>query len=67
MSVRLYGSAGPIRTYSPDFHIWMLCFKKFFTNIRVEMEEWEDWLSDDSPPWVAYRAVMSGRLVALYK
>ncbi len=28
---------------------------------------WVEWLSNESPPWAAYRALMSRRLVALDK
>jgi hypothetical protein len=31
------------------------------------MTDWVEWLSNESPPWVAYRALMCRRLVALAK
>ncbi len=31
------------------------------------MADWVEWLSNESPPWAAYRALMCRRLVALDK
>ena len=31
------------------------------------MENFVDWLANESPPWTAYRAFMSGRLIVLDK
>eukprot|EP00957_Ditylum_brightwellii_P166254 12656898-Ditylum_brightwellii.AAC.1 len=31
------------------------------------MAEWADWLSNGSPPWAAYQALMACRLIALDK
>jgi hypothetical protein len=35
--------------------------------LRQELAKWVEWLSNGSPPWAAYRALMCQRLVALDK
>ena len=31
------------------------------------MAAWKNWLTNESPPWAAYRTIMAARLVALDK
>jgi hypothetical protein len=35
--------------------------------LREEMAEWGKWLANTSPPWAAYRGMLTRRLVALDK
>ena len=37
------------------------------TRLRNTVEIFVDWIANGSPPWTAYRAFMSGRLIALDK
>ena len=45
----------------------LLKFGKNSQILREEMAAWVEWLGNDSPPWAAYRALMTCRLVALDK
>ena len=37
------------------------------TRLHTSMENCVDWLANGIPPWTAYRAFISGRLIALDK
>ena len=46
------------------------CFLKFEENgktLHTSVEYFLEWLSNGSPPWLAYREFMLGRLIALEK
>ena len=46
---------------------WCTRFGAESEELREELAEWTRWLSNGSPPWAAYCALMAGRLVALDK
>ena len=46
---------------------WLLRFGKSSLLVRERLAEMAEWLANDSPPWAAYRALMTGRIVALDK
>ena len=46
---------------------WLLRFGAASSKLRKFVVELWEWLSNGRPPWVAYRAMMSGRLIALDK
>ena len=46
---------------------WLLKFEKDSTGLHTSVETFVDWLANGSPPWAAYRAFMSGRMIAIDK
>ena len=64
---RLSGAAGPGGTDAVDLRNWLLRFGRESEAFRMEMAAWTNWLANTHPPWAAYRAIMSSRLVALDK
>ena len=60
-------AAGPSGTDEMLFQSWLLRFGQEPASLKDEMVEWKDWISNKSPPWAAYRAIMTVRLVALDK
>ena len=46
---------------------WLLRFGAASGELRHIVAEIGEWLSNGRPPWAAYRAMMSGRLIALDK
>ena len=49
------------------FQSWLLRFVQSLAILKEQMAVWTDWLSNESPPWAAYRAIVSVRLVSLDK
>ena len=45
----------------------LLKFGEDSTRLRTSVENVFDWLSNRRPPWTAYSAFMSGRLIELDK
>ena len=64
---KLLGSSGPGGTDSEALQGWLLKFGEYITRLRTSVETFVDWLDNGSPPWAAYCAFMSGRLIALNK
>ena len=64
---RLSGGTGPGGTDSVLLQHWLLQFGAASAEIRFIVEDFDEWLSNRRPPWAAYRALMSGRPVALEK
>ena len=64
---RLSGGAVPGGTDSVSLQHWLLRFGAASGELRLIVAEVGEWLSNGRPPWAAYRAMMSGRLVALDK
>ena len=64
---KILGSSGPGGTDSESLQVWLLKFGENSTRLFTSVEIFVDWLSNGSPPWEAYRALMSGRLIALDK
>ena len=46
---------------------WLLRFGAASAELRLIIGDFVEWLGNGRPPWAAYRALMSGRLIALYK
>ena len=46
---------------------WILRFGAASGELRMIVAEFGEWICNGRPPWVAYRAIMSGRLIALDK
>ena len=46
---------------------WIMKYGLMSGALREEVAMLTDWLSNDRPPWASYRALMSGRLVAIDK
>ena len=64
---RLLGGAGPGGDDSVSLQHWILRFGAASGELRLIVAEVGKWLSNGRPPWAAYCAMMSGRLIALDK
>ena len=64
---RLSGGAGPGGTDLVSLQHWLLRFGAASGDLRLIVEEVGEWLCNWRPPWTAYRAMMSGWLIALDK
>ena len=64
---RLLGGAGPGGTDLVSLQHWILRFGAASGELRMIVAEFGEWICNGRPPWVAYRAIMSGRLIALDK
>ena len=64
---RLSGGDGPGRKDSVSLQHWLLRFGAASWELRVIVGDFVEWLGNGRPPWDAYRALMSGRLIALDK
>ena len=64
---RLSGGAGPRGTDSVLLQHWLLRFGATSAELRLIVGDFIEWMSNGRPPWAAYRALMSGRLIALDK
>ena len=60
-------SASPSGTDAMAFQSCILRFGQESTSPKDEMVAWKDWISNKSPPWAVYHAIMTARLVALDK
>ena len=64
---RLSGGAGPGGADLVSLQHWLLQFRATSGELRLIVAEVGEWLSNGRPPWAAYHAMMSGRLIALDK
>ena len=64
---RLSGGAGPGGPDSVSLQHWLLRFGSASAELRLIVGEFIEWMSNGQPPWAAYPALMSGRLIALNK
>ena len=64
---RLSGGDGPGGTDSVRLQNWLLRFGAASGELRLIVTYFTEWLSNGQPTWYAYRAIMSGRLIALDK
>ena len=64
---RLLGGAGPRGTDSVSLQHWLLRFGAASAELRLIFGDFVEWLGNGRPPWAAYRALMSARLIALDK
>ena len=63
----LLGGAGPGETDSVSLQHWLLRFGAVSAELRQIFSDFVEWLGNGRPPWAAYQALMSGRLIALDK
>ena len=64
---RLLGGAGPGGTDSVLLQLWLMRFGADIGEIRLIVGDLVERLGNGWPPWAAYRALMSVRLIALDK
>lgn len=64
---RMGGSGGPGGVDSYALADWILRFGESSRRLRSAISDFTMWLSNESPPWAAYRALCAGRIVALDK
>ena len=64
---RLSGGAGPGGTDSVSLQHWLLRFGAASGELWLIFGDFVEWLGNGRPPWDAYSALMSGRLIALDK
>jgi hypothetical protein len=67
LALRMSKSAGPSSFDAVMLRNCLLWYSGALSKLRQEMANWVEWLSNESPPWAAYRALMCRRLVALDK
>ena len=67
VSRHLSGGAGLNGTDSQEMSRWLTCYGPASRELRQTVAELANWLANNTPPWAAYRAFMSGRLIALDK
>ena len=61
------GSSAPGGTEYEALQVWLLKFGEDSTRLGTSIENFVDWLANGSLPWAAYRAFMSGWIIALDK
>jgi len=66
-AAHLSGGAGPCGVDGSTLKEWLLRHEVSSERLREEMAHWVVWLSNDSPPFAAYRAVNSARMLAADK
>ena len=59
------GAAGALRAEAIELSNWRLRFGCALEEFRVVVADMVSWMSNSSPPWAAYRAMISCRLVVL--
>ena len=64
---KLLGSSISGGTDSEALQVWLLKFREDSTRLRTSVETFVDCIANGSPPWVAYRAFMSCRMITLDK
>jgi hypothetical protein len=67
LALRMSRSAGPNSFDDVMMRNCLLRYGRALSELRQEMADWVEWLSNESPPWAAYHALMCRRLVALDK
>ena len=64
---KISGTAGALGAEAIELRNWLLRFGCASEDLRVVVAILANWMSNSSPPWAAYRALMACRLVALNK
>ena len=64
---RLSGGAVPGGTDSVALQHWLLRFVSASAELRLIVRDFVKWLGNGRPPWAAYWALMSGRLITMDK
>ncbi len=67
LALRMGGSADLSSLNTVMLRNCLLWYGRALGKLRQELANWVEWLSNESPPWAAYRVLMSQRLVALDK
>ena len=67
VSSKIRGAGGPGGVDSLTLQHWLLRFGKESNHLREAIASLTRWLANESPPWAAYRAIISNRLIALDK
>ncbi len=67
LALQMSGSTGPSSFNTIMLRNCLLRYSRASGELRQELATWVEWLSNESPPWAAYRALMSRQLVALDK
>ena len=67
LALRMSGSTGPSSFDDVMLRDCLLWYGMALSKLRQEMADWVEWLSNESPPWAAYRPLICRRLVALDK
>ena len=62
---RMSGSARPGGVESISLQYWLLRFGVASMGLQQIVGEFGDWMDNSHPPWAAYRALISRRLVSL--
>ena len=65
VAIRMSGAAGPRGTDLVSLQHWILQFGAVSAGLWHIFGEFRYWVVNRLPPWVAYRALMLGRLVGL--
>jgi hypothetical protein len=65
--LNLSGSAGLGGVDSQTVSHWLMAFGNAIETLRHSLANFANWLANNLPPWAAYRAMWSGRLLALDK
>jgi hypothetical protein len=66
-AAHLSGGAGPCGVDGSTLKEWLLHHEVSSERLREEMAHWVVWLSNDSPPFAAYRAVSLARMLVADK
>jgi hypothetical protein len=64
---RLSGAAGPGGSDAYAVKHWLLGFSTHSARLCTALAAMASWMANESPPWAAIRALMSGRLIAIDK
>ena len=64
---RLLVGAGPGGKGLLSLQRWLLRFRAASGEVWLIVGDFVEWMGNGRPPWAAYRALMSVRLIALYK
>ena len=64
---KLSGAEGVLEAEAMQLKNWLLRFRCASEELRVVVASLDDWMTNSSPPWAAYRALMSCCLFALDK
>ena len=63
----VYGTAGVLGAESIELRNWLVFLGYTSEYLRVVVTILDEWMSNSSPSWAAYRALMDFRLVSLDK
>ena len=64
---KLGGAAGVDSVDAANARAYLTVYGRVMAELREDMAEWGEWLANTSPPWAAYRGMLTRRLVALDK